>query len=200
MKSLLPAALVAVVCITSPAAAQTNEAAAIDQTLACREIEDDMERLQCLDGAAETLAVTRIIREEAVAAKKQEERDGFGLNKKSKTKEERTASSQAPATPAVTETEEEFGSERLADVRKEREDRKLKSISAKIAEVRVNPFGKVTVTLENGQVWRQLNSEGRILKLREGRLYNATVKRSLFGNYMLTIKELKRTIRVRRVQ
>lgn len=169
--------------------AQPSEDEAIDQAISCREIADDLERLSCLDQAAETLAVTRIIREEAVAAKKQEERENFGLS----------GGNEKEA--VVAETPEEFGSEYLPKTRKEREEGKLKAITSKIAEVRINAIGVATLTLENGQVWRQLESDDKKLFFPSGdRLYTAKVKRSLFGNYMLTVNELHKTIRVRRVK
>jgi hypothetical protein len=171
------------------ALAQPSEDEAIDKAIACRDIADDLERLACLDQAAETLAVTRIIREEAVAAKKQEERENFGLP------------GGGEKGPVVAETPEEFGAENLPKSRKEREEGKLKSITSKIAEVRINAIGVATLTLENGQVWRQLESDDKKLFFPSGdKLYTAKVKRSLFGNYMLTINELHKTIRVRRVE
>ena len=171
------------------ALAQPSEDEAIDKAIACRDIADDLERLACLDQAAETLAVTRIIREEAVAAKKQEERENFGLSGG----EDKEA--------VVAETPEEFGSEYLPKTRKGRDEGKLKSITSKIAEVRINAIGVATLTLENGQVWRQLESDDKKLFFPSGdKLYTAKVKRSLFGNYMLTVNELHKTIRVRRVE
>jgi len=170
------------------AAAQPSEAQAIDDAIACRNIEDAMERLACLDAAAETLSVTRIIREEEVAAHAENEKKQFGL-------------SGGDDILRGDDTPEEFGSERIPEKRKERENKRLKSILSKVVEIRISKFGKVTLTLENGQVWRQLNSDSKVLRINgKDKLYTAKVKRSIMGNYMLTIKELKRTIRVRRIK
>ena len=177
------------------AAAQPSEDEAIDAAIACRDIQDPMERLACLDAAAETLSVTRIIQEEELAEQEREEREAFGLAGRDRGDKDKT-----PA-PRVAETEEDFGREALPEERRAREDGRLKNITAKIAEISVNRFGKVTVTLENGQVWRQLDSDDRRLLFPKGdRLYTARVKRSLFGNYMMTVEELDRTVRVRRIQ
>ena len=56
--------------------------------------------------------------------------------------------------------------------------------------------------IENGQVWRQLDSDDKIVRFPRSaeRLYTAKVKRSTFGNYLLTVNELRRTIRVRRIE
>ena len=178
------------------AGAQPSEEEAIDRTIACREIADDLERLACLDKAADTLAVTRIIREEKVAEEKREEREDFGLAGADREDDE-----EAVAAPVVADTPDDFGSEAIPEVRRDREEKRLKSITAKVAEIRINPYNKVTLTLDNGQVWRQLSSDNKSLGVpSDGKLYTARIKRSLMGNYMLTIEELKRTIRVRRVE
>ena len=185
--------IIAAAAMFQNAVAQPSEEQAIDDAIACRDITDDLQRLACLDAAAETLSVTRIIREEAIVEKKREEKENFGLAGRDDDDDERVAD--------VTETPEEFGGEYLSDARKEREDKRLKSITGKVAEVRVNQFGKVTLTLENGQVWRQLDSDNKRLYFSDDdKLYTAKVKRSLFGNYMLTVNEMKRTIRVRRIE
>ncbi len=174
------------------AVAQPSEEAAVDAAIACREIGDDLERLACLDSAAETLAITRIVREEEIAEKEREERAFFGLGK---------AKNKTDDAPRTTETPEEFGGEYLPENIKKRDDTRLKEIISKVVEFRVNQFGKVTVTLENGQVWRQLDSDNkRLVFSQKERLYTAKVKRARFGNYMLTVNELKRTIRVRRIK
>lgn len=179
---------VGVAAIAGSAAAQPSEEQAIDAAIACRDIEDPMKRLACLDNAAETLAVTRIIREEEIAEKKENEKKQFGL----------AASKEALMGE---DTPEDFGSEAIPEKRRDRESKRLKSITSKVAEIRINKFGKVTLTLENGQVWRQLSSDSKMLRFPGGdKLYTAKVKRSLMGNYMLTVNELKRTIRVRRVR
>lgn len=193
-KAKVPAGVSAAICVSmlSVALAQPSEAEAVDAAIACRDISDDLERLSCLDAATETLVVTRIVREKAIEEKKREERTFFGLGKR-KEKDDRD--------PMVAETPEEFGGEYLPENIKKREEKRLKEITAKIAEFRINPYGKVTVTLENGQVWRQLDSDGKTLYLsKKGKLYTAKVKRATFGNYLLTVEELRRTIRVRRIK
>lgn len=192
---LIPAGIVAAICGggLASAVAQPSETEAVDAAIACRDITDDLKRLACLDAATETLVVTRIIREEAVEEKKREERTFFGLGKRKQKDDD--------FDPLVAETPEEFGGEYLPENIKKRDEKRLKEISVKISEFRVNPYGKVTVTLENGQVWRQLNSDSKTLHFsRKEKLYTAKVKRSTFGNYLMTVKEMRRTIRVRRIE
>ena len=182
--------------------AQPSEDEAIDQAIACRDIVDDLERLKCLDAAAETLSVTRIIREKLAADEAQQEQDNFGLARVDRNDKDNDLEKAANKDlPILAEIEEEFGAEDIPEQRKKKEEKRLKSITAKIAEIRINPFGKVTLTLENGQVWRQLDSEGKNLRFKEGdQLYTARIKRGLIGSYRLTIPELKRTIRVNRIK
>ena len=81
------------------------------------------------------------------------------------------------------------------------ENKRLKSINAKIVEIRLNRIGDATVYLENGQVWRQLDSDNKKLVFgNSDRLLTAKVKRGIMGNYMLTVNELRRTIRVERIK
>ncbi len=191
---VVPAGAIAAFCAgaLSIASAQPSEAQAVDAAIACRDITDDLERLACLDAATETLVVTRIVREEAIEEKKREERTFFGLGgRKNKQDDD----------PLVAETPQDFGGEYLPENIKKRDEKRLKQITAKVAEFSVNQYGKVTVTLENGQIWRQLNSDSkRLVFSRKEKLYTAKVKRSTFGNYLLTVKELGRTIRVRRIE
>lgn len=190
-------AAAALVCILSalslfPALAQHAEEQAIDAAIACRDIQDPMERLACLDSAAETLAGTRIVREEEEVKQAQQAREEFGLARKSEETESQSA---------TVETEEEFGGESVRELRQKRDEGRLRNITAKIAEVQVRRNKKLTLTLENGQVWRQLDSDSsNVIFPQRDQLYTARIKRSLMGNYMMTIEELRRTIRVRRVQ
>lgn len=178
--------------IALPAAAQNTEDQAIDAAISCRDIQAPMERLACLDSAAETLAVTRIIREEEEVKRAEQEREDFGLAQK-------PAETDAPS--PIIETEEEFGGEAVRELRKKRDEGRLKNITAKIAEVRVRRNNKLTITLDNGQVWRQLDSDSRnVIFPNNDELYTARIKRGFMSNYMMTIEELGRTIRVRRIQ
>ena len=177
----------------SNAAAQ-SEAAAVNAAIECLGIESADARLACLEAAATTLKETRIIREDAIAAEAEREREDFGLAKSDRMKETDAAK------PVVTETEDEFGAEAIASKRKERDETRLQKIDAKIVEVRVDRFGKVTVSLDNGQVWQQLAADDKRVVFGDGKLYTARVKRSIVGNYMMRVNETGRTIRVRRIK
>ncbi|WP_428407667.1 hypothetical protein [Hyphococcus sp.] len=186
MNAALSAILAAL--FVAAAAAQPSETEAVDDAIACLSVEGDGERLACLEKAAKTLQVTRIVREEEAAAAEENEKANFGL-----------AGDSGPE--QVAEAPEEFGEENVDEIRRDKDGKRIKSIKAKIVEVRLNPRNVATISLENGQVWRQLNSDDKILRFgNKERLLTAKVKRSILGNYMLTVEELHQTIRVRRVK
>lgn len=166
--------------------AQSSKAdAAVDAALACRGIADSAARLACLDKATAAIAETRIIREDAAdAAAAPSDADAAATK----------AAQQAPTT-------DDFGKEQLKEVRRARSaEHESRRLTATIVEARFNPYKVVTVTLDNGQVWRQLNSDDEKLFLKDGKLYTVGIKRGVMGNYLMTVNEAKRTIRVRRIQ
>lgn len=160
--------------------------AAVDAAIACIDIADPAARLACLDAAATKLKETRIIREEDDAA-------GF------QAADARDAGPLPTISSAETEVDA-FGAERVESKRTERERERLNELTAAVVEARVNRFGVITVTLDNGQVWRQLDSDGDRVRLREGTLYNVRIKRGAVGGYRGKFLELGRTIRMKRIK
>ncbi|MCI4645857.1 MAG: hypothetical protein MRY64_13840, partial [Hyphomonadaceae bacterium] len=76
----------------------------------------------------------------------------------------------------------------------ESEDGQIDEITYAITDVDRDAYGKVIVTLENGQVWRQTDS-GRTPRNPEA----ALIKRAALGSYMMKL-DGSRAIRVRRVE
>lgn len=178
----------------SQATAQQEDSAINASLLACKEIADPMQRLACMDAATDAMANAVIEQKANRVAQEEKARDQFGLAEKP-TKEQEPVQ-------VVQETEDEFGSEAVPETKKKREERKLKSITARITDIRANPYGSVTLTLENGQVWRQLDSDGKRLNIRKSndKTYTAEVKRGAVGGYRLKVVELRKTVRVRRIK
>ena len=193
-------AMIAVLGIfITPLQAQPDQEAAIDRALECMKISDDAERLQCMDIATEALSVTRIVREEAIAKKEEAERENFGLsNVQKEAQKEASIISEAPK---AEDKVDDFGSESVPEKRKQKEKKRLQKIVSKVVELKVNRFRKITLTLDNGQVWRQINSDDKIIPINDKKkLYTATVKRSIMGNYRLTLNDGRQVIRVRRIK
>lgn len=185
----------AALVLSAPAIAQSVSQQSVEATIACMSISDNDERLACLDAAAAQLSGELDASEAAVVESKEQEMRDFGL-----------AAKPAPAEPAQTpvvalQTEDEFGAESVESKRREKENRQLKKIDATITDVAVNRRGKVTLTLDNGQVWRQLSADSTKLFLSgRNKTYTATIKRGLIGSYMLRINEKNKSIRVQRVK
>ena len=177
------------------AMAQNAQDKAIDSAIACRSIADPTERLACLDKAANAIAETRIIRDDPTAVEQSPAQGmtGFGAPKSS------AAPTSDPSSGAS--RPDEFGKEYLKSERRAKAaERKSQRLEAKIVEARINPYKRVTITLDNGQVWQQLNSDDVSVRLKDGKLYTAVIKRGPLGNYRMTIKEDKTTLRMRRIR
>lgn len=72
-------------------------------------------------------------------------------------------------------------------------------ISSKIVDYATTPDGKLIVFLENGHVWRQIDSE-RTFVPSDAEERIATIREAALGSYMMKIGDSNRTVRVRRVK
>lgn len=201
--SSVVAAVGLVFFLAGPAAAQKSADEAVDAALACRSIEDDAARLACLDKAADELSATRILRDVEDAETPElspNEIFGFGAEDEKNKKEKKAKKEKEKKKSKVVETPEDFGGENLPARMKERDEARLTEITAKVIEIQLNSVGRATLILDNGHVWRQLDSDNRTIWLNKNNVYTVTIKKALLANYMLTVNELRRTIRVRRIQ
>ena len=89
-------------------------------------------------------------------------------------------------------TEEDFGQSQPKNDGDGAEE--VTSMTQTVAKILVDPYDNFIVTLENGQVWRQVES-GRI-RIREGD--SITIEQTLMGGHMLQVDDKGRAIRVRR--
>jgi hypothetical protein len=108
-----------------------------------------------------------------------------------------TASAPAPARPeAPAAAKPTFGEDRLPQ--SETAAKEPESMVAKVAAVRWNAFKHFTVTLDNGQVWRQLDSDTVTADLAAA----ATVKitRGFLSSYSLSIEGAWGTFKVKRIK
>ena len=65
---------------------------------------------------------------------------------------------------------------------------KLAQITAKVASVRYNFFHIFTVTLDNGQVWRQMDSDSSIARFKTDKPEVVTISRGFLDSFHLTIQ------------
>jgi hypothetical protein len=107
------------------------------------------------------------------------------------------ASVAKPAAPAPVASTADFGAERL----KPAEDAPPKPeefLVGKVTSFGLNAFKHFTVTLDNGQIWRQLDSDTPVARLR----LNSTVKivRGFLDSYTLTIEDTYGSFKVKRIK
>ena len=108
----------------------------------------------------------------------------------------------APKPEAVEDTS--LGAEQVAS-RKPNKDRgssENERSTFTVASSRTVPYKKLEVTLENGQVWVQRNGDSRDIYVPKRFRDSLTVEiyRASLGGYRMHLKEIKKTIRVRRLK
>ena len=145
-----------------------------DRLLVCRDLSSDAERLNCYDAAVDS-------REQPASPQP-------------------TAATTTPATavPATISQEELFGknsSEVQRTVEEATGSEPIDSISAQVSRLQQYDYDKVVVSLDNGQVWKQVDSSN--VRLRVGD--DVTIERASLGSFMLKKSGSKRTMRVSRM-
>lgn len=160
-----------VVLMAAPFAA-TAEPVSTDEVYACASMDDDAERLACYDAAVGRLKqaeeageITTVTREQVAEV----QRDSFGFS--------------IPSLPSIAMPRLGGG-----------EAEEIEELTFAVTDLDRSGYGKVTVTLENGQVWRQTDSERTPLSADE-----ALIKRAAFGSYMMKL-DGGRAFRVERVR
>ena len=164
---------------------------AIEDAMACRSIAEDAARLACFDGAIAGIDAAKIARAEEAAekkaAKEKKKKDDFGLKGRE--------------VVVMADTAENFGGEAVPEIRAAQEEKRLKEIAAMATSIKVNSLKQATLTLDNGQVWKQLESDTVSLSPpKDGKTYAVTIKRGTMGNYMATVEGNSRAIRVTRIK
>ncbi|WP_425410878.1 hypothetical protein [Hyphococcus sp.] len=153
----------------------------LNEILECRSIPMESERLSCFDKTTDAAA-------QAIASSAAENDGG----------------SQAPARMAsngALTPEKSFGAEDMVQQRAE-EEQTPKSLRARLVGLGFTQAGRYIITLDNGQVWRQIAGDTDNL-----RLPNATgdgvpiiIRKGMFGSHLLRPASSKRTIRVERIK
>ena len=136
---------------------------------ACRSLPDDAKRLACYDREADRLG------------------------------EQTKSAGAAPAAPALT-PEERFGRtgamNREESDRVAQESRELGELRATISEIWKRADGLMVLTLDNGQIWKQVRPDSQF-RLKAGE--KVRIQPAALGSYLLS-GESKRSTRVSRVK
>lgn len=62
------------------------------------------------------------------------------------------------------------------------------------------PYRRLLVTLDNGQVWRQIKGDTQRIRVDLGRNQTVDITETSLGGYALRLNEMRRTIRVERIR
>jgi hypothetical protein len=166
--------------LTFPAGSVFADAAhdALAEITKCADIQDSAERLKCFD-AAMPRARGALAVPVPEAATKSGFLEWFGFSR-----------------PQPTTKNEDFGKSPPETVPGE-----INEIAANVLEFARTPRGKSVFILENGQVWRQLDSDGTVLAdPPQGKTMKVLIERGVFGSYNLTIEGRNGLIKVTRLK
>ncbi|EKE84473.1 hypothetical protein [Idiomarina xiamenensis] len=167
MKVLSGMALLALMSV--PAAAQSVSQ---QQLATCAGIQNALQRLVCYDKLAQGEGV------DVAAAVSTNNNSSSNTN----------GPAQAQPQPSY---EEEFGKEHR-DYAKNRPDR----LNVDISSYKQDPYGKWTITLSNGQVWKQSETSSNF-SFDEGASY--FIERGVLNSFFLGRTDLNTRLRVRRI-
>lgn len=104
-----------------------------------------------------------------------------------------------PARP-MTGTPAEFGGDNWRVQSASNAPEPLDHITAGVKDATYNYFRRFTVTLDNGQVWRQEEGDTRVARFKEDAPQTVTIKRGFMGGYSLSIDGQWGTYQVKRIK
>ena len=76
----------------------------------------------------------------------------------------------------------------------------IDSISAKVTDFALNPFGRFVVFLDNGQVWQQIEGDTDRAHFRKGGGETVAISRGALGSYNLVVNDSGPEFKVRRIK
>jgi len=98
---------------------------------------------------------------------------------------------------------DEFGNDSLPEKRtadQAGQPREIQKISTKVVSYELDQFGKFTVTLDNGQVWRQLAADTGEPYFRRSHTNTAVISRGVLGSYELRLNSKGTVFKVTRIK
>jgi hypothetical protein len=104
----------------------------------------------------------------------------------------------APGSPAA------FGAERIPEGQavagEPPKPRPVNHVTANVTAVNYSANGRFVVTLDNGQVWRQIDGDSTVARFENNKRYAVTISRGLIGSYNLVIEGQTALFKVKRVK
>ncbi|NBC19627.1 MAG: hypothetical protein GVY06_01045 [Alphaproteobacteria bacterium] len=165
-------AVPALIIWTGPALAESDPPVSTGEVYACADIDADRERLACYDEAVGRLEQAEKSGEIRAVSRREVEEDrrrNFGLS--------------LPGFSMLG-----FGQE---------DDDRVDTVNAGVTNISEGPFGKLTIRLDNGQVWEQIDSRRVHVSSRTENI--AEIKRAALGSFKMKIGN-SRSFRARRVE
>ena len=183
MKKSIAAALV---LAALPASAQTLQS----QLSRCLAIPGVLQRLACYDGVAKGAGIAPMAAPAYVPPAPVYAAPAYTAP---------APAYRAPVTAAAAPPPpvSSFGSERLPQTAAAA-PRRAEEVFATVTSLSFDPTGRFTVTLDNGQVWRQLAGDQTFLH--ETRIGAVRISRGALGSYDLTVTGRHASYRVTRLQ
>ena len=167
------------------------------ELLKCAGIARDADRLACYDGAVGASSAEA----RALSERRKAESARLAAEEKAAAEARAKAEAERLAAEKARRKKEDFGAEAIAsrapEVRQERALEEIQSVESKVAEVLTNRSGLGVFVLENGQMWRQVDTQS-LPNVRPGDA--ARVERAALGGYNIVFPRLHRRLLVRRMR
>ena len=164
----------------------------------CRQADTDQERIACLEAALR-----------GPQAQVEVEDDPDKSDEPDKAEKPEIAAKQARPKETAPPEEASEDTPRSVDLGAEqvtaRESRGRSSeptprMNAEVRGVDVIPYRRLQVTLDNGQVWRQIRGDTQRINERRAGEQTVEIWESNLGGYRMRLNEMERTIRVERIR
>ncbi|HTT99107.1 MAG TPA: hypothetical protein VMF58_13740 [Rhizomicrobium sp.] len=189
-----PAAIAAFFILVPPsvqAGVRDDVLRAMDQ---CATIADKDKRLACFDSLS--VQIKQAIAEGPAAGPMtaEQQKSWFGFD----------FGNLFGSAPSQQTTPEKFGSENLpAPPPKPGEaprEEPIDSITMKVTDYALNPFGKFVVFLDGGQVWKQIGGEADVAKFNKNGNNTVQISRGVLGSYNMQINDSNKVFKVKRIK
>ncbi|WP_462156734.1 hypothetical protein [Pseudoalteromonas sp. GB56] len=172
-KYLVPASL-ALLSTTLITPAVASEGINEQALKACSFIENDFRRLMCYDNV--------------VAGKP------IDAAREKVTTSNAPAAAAAGASAATVATQSAKSKEEFGLEHKIKAEEEAKDLVAGVTKISEAPYGELIITLDNGQVWRQIGTESFKLSKND----EVVISRAMFNSFLLKKSGTNKTIRVKR--
>lgn len=163
----------------------------------CRELPDVMERVQCYDAIVDGMR-EQPERHDSPAADTVQPQSSQVPPVESKDEGQSIASATAEPSLAELTPVELFGKDSRAMTRAINDatgQSELEFVEARVTHVSRTPYGKLQIVLDNGQVWRQLDSS----RLQLSKNSEVRIRAASLGSFLLEKLPDSRSIRVKRI-